>query len=276
MVSITWKAGPRRPGVGRQVDGDQRVVDEVGADAGQVRARPAGRARAAARPARSRCAAGSPGCRKLPAARTTVSASTTLAVRSRTPRARPPRDLDPVDQGVGADLEVRSLPGRRQVGQGGAHPDAVADVAGQRAHADRAGPVVVVDRRVAARDRRRRRTRAGTRRARRDAAAATGIGPSVPCHSSGKSGSVSAGAEQRKQLVERPAGVAGGGPRVVVRGPAAHPEGAVRRGAAADQAGPRQRIGGPGSVGLGEVVPVVTQGGAGAVGDVGRQVPGGG
>ena len=55
------------------------------------------------------------------------------------------RDLHPADRHVGADGEIRPAPGGGEVGDGGAHPQAVADVAWCRSDAEGAWSVVVRD-----------------------------------------------------------------------------------------------------------------------------------
>ena len=258
----------------RQVHRDQGVVDEVGADAGQVRLdRQAERpeVRRGPDPAAQqdrRAGVGAAGEDH----RVGLDDATVLQTHATCPAVL---HLDPVDRRVGADVEVGPRPGRRQVGQGRAHPDAVVHVARPRSDADRSRPVVVVAPGVPAGDSGGgERLHALVELVRAQAHDRDRAVPAVPLVREVLIGLHAA--EEGQQFVERPPRVARRGPPVVVTGPTAHPDRTVRRGTAADQAraGQRHRCADP--VGLGHEVPVVAQRGTGPVGDVSGQVGDGG
>ncbi len=264
------EARPVEASGGRQVDGDQRVITEVAPDATEIDHRVD--ADLAQRPGRpdpaaqeDRRTAVRPGGEHDARGLEDVAAGQPDAAYAGAV------EQDLVHEVARADREVAARPGRCQVGQRGAHPDAVAHVAGHRT--DTLGPRVVEvahpglsrgDRGLRERELQRGEIAAG-RSPDRDRPAGA-----VPLVVTG--GVRLDGTEGRQQVVERPARVSGRRPPVVVGRPAAQQEGGVGGRTPADQLGPRQRDLAAEVARLGDESPVVVEGRLRPVGDVIGQV----
>jgi len=238
-VSITWKRGPAKPGVvGRSTAASGwsiRLPPGPGQVGGHADAEVAQRGGGADARTHHDGRAGVGACRH----HDRISLND-LPIGKPDSARDSSAQLDPVHGGAGPDGQVGLVPGRRQVCQRRAHPQAIAHVPGARARTHRARLVVVADQPVTGGDSGigegplQRRQFAGRRPADRDR-------PADPVPVAAEIGVGLDGAEDRQQISERPARVAPGRPLVVVLRPSPQREARVGRRTTAHQASPGQR-----------------------------------